>query len=93
MLTFFGNHVDHSVLVNISHAFHSPLADTCNSVRAANTTLSTSRSVEQCTLEVGIQFRIQFSIIAEHNPNRFISVNYTKFEICTEIVLQEVAMI
>jgi hypothetical protein len=42
---------------------------------------------------MSIQFRIQFTIIAEHHPNGFIGINDAEFEIGTETVLQEIAMV
>lgn len=87
VLTFFGDHVDHSVLINKSHAFQSSLTHTRNGIRTSDTSFSASCCVQQCRLEVRIKLGIKFAIVAEHDTDSFIRIDDTKFEIGAEGML------
>src|SRR4051794_17183774 len=56
-----------SILVNELDAVLGVLADAGNYVDASDSSLARGRRVEESSLEVGIQLRIQLSVIAKGN--------------------------
>lgn len=92
-LTFFCNDINYCILIDESHTLYSPFTDASHCIGAPNASFSTGCCIQQRALKVSIQFRIEFTVIAEHDADRFVSVYHTKLEIGAKSMLQEIAVV
>ena len=91
--TFFGNHVQDCILIDELHALRATLADASNCIGTSNSSFTAGSRVKKSTLEVGVEFRVKFAVIAEHDSNRLVLINDAELQVSTEAVLQEISVI
>lgn len=91
--TILGHHGDHCVLIHELHRLHTTLIDCSHGVDAPHPTLAISRGIQQGCLEVGIQLRVELSIVAEDHSDSLVSVDGSNLEVRSEGMLDKVAMI
>jgi hypothetical protein len=91
--TFFGHNVYDGILVDHLHYFHSTVPNCGNEVYTPHSSLTISSGVEQRSLEMSVQFGIQFAIVAEQDTDRLISINGAHLEVRSERMLKEIAMV
>lgn len=80
-------------MINKLHCFHASLIDCRHNVNTTHTPLAVCRGVQQCSLEVRIQFGIKLAIVAEEHADRLVSVDAGNLKIGTESVLNKVPVV
>jgi hypothetical protein len=93
VFTFFGHNVYHGILIDHLHYIHSTIPNCRNKVYTPHSSLTISSGVEQGSLEMGVQFGVQFSVVAEQDTNRLIGIDGAHLEVGSERMLKEIAMV